>query len=136
MRHLFFFALFLLVTVKGYTQSQEVDPRVAEYLGMSKSTNSNKPNENLVGYYNYVVRYGYKVMQADATKSAPYPLLSTVLPYQAGEDLSRINILSITQKRRFEEHLVYKVDGTSSILVIFSAKDMVRKYNEFKKKQK
>lgn len=135
------FTVVLLLAVIGkspaQTQSSIISPDIRlfdcfekAYIELLKSN-----NPDLIVYYNFYLDNSYFIAELPAEKSNSAKIEK--LKFQdkfknSKTNISELNILKYDVKRFYDEYSFYSIGTTNKVVVFYSEKEFMIKYNEYR----
>lgn len=138
-----FTILFIVLVLCKISVSQNnnsiknIDKRLYEVYDSLFIDKQMKQNSDFLLRKMFFINNGYKIISLPEGKSlASYPdiLLLKKEQYDDDCDLNYINPLKYSIKRYKDKRSIYKIGNTGKIIIFYSEKEFVKKYNNYKYK--
>lgn len=130
--------VFCAVQVNAQMALNDVDPRIVEMYGESRTQELLSTQPQLIDYLNYYVKNAFEIVyNVPERKLYQFEDITTLTNLRTGlpislQDLDSLNVMLLSISRKGDQYLTYKIGDTGTV-VVFIAPDIIRDtYNEQK----
>lgn len=123
--------LSFLVSFKTETEVEiKNKEKLIEFLGEKDYEYLKFKNSHLLKYYDYFIDNSYYIIEIPAEKKSDVSYDKVDLPLVNGKvDTEKLNVLLLDIERDYENQKRYLINGSSQVLVFYSEKEFIEKFN-------